>query len=253
MTCHNFKKSFRIASLSGALAFGTVAAFADSFSVTYLAAGVQTPTDTNYYETFDNATVSNGILTTNYNGSPITGTYSGNFAIVPANLFGGAGGSLYITTTGHASFYTLSLSQPVNYFGLWFSALDGGNYLNFYNGNSLVESFTPKDFINLVGPCPGANPFCGNPNNGLDPEEQFAYLNFYDTNGTFNTIVFGETLAPTAELESDNHAVANLASSPGGTIIPASEAPEPASLFMVATGIFGLTLAIRRGCPRRNA
>jgi len=237
-------KILRIAAVTAAFAFGagTTAALADSFSISYLAPGVQAPTSTTYYETFDSSI--KGPLVTNFNGSGITGTYSGNYTLIGANAWGGAGGSQYIKTNGSATSYSLKLSQSVNYFGLWFSALDPGNSLSFYNGSSLVETFSPANFISMVGVCPNAsNPFCGNPNNGLDPIEQFAYLNFYDTNGTFDTVVFSQLLNG-GEFESDNQAVANLTSAPSGTPIDA-HAPEPASLFLVGTGILSLAAGVR--------
>ncbi len=240
----NLNKTLRIAAVTAAFAFGagTTAALADSFSISYLAPGVQAPTSTSHYETFDSSI--KGPLVTNFNGSGITGTYTGNYTLIGANAWGGAGGSQYIKTNGSATSYSLKLSQAVNYFGLWFSALDPGNSLSFYNGNTLVRTFSPTNFISMVGACPTAgNPFCGNPNNGLDSVEQFAYLNFYDTNGTFDTIVFSQLLN-SGEFESDNHAIANLTAAPSGTLIDA-DAPEPASLFLVGTGIFSLAAGIR--------
>ncbi len=240
----NLNKTLRIAALTAAFAFGagSTAALADSFSISYLAPGTQAPTSTNHYETFDSST--KGPLVTNFNGSGITGTYSGNYTLIGANAWGGAGGSQYIKTNGSATSYSVKLSQAVNYFGLWFSALDPGNTLSFYNGSTLVETFSPTNFIAMVGACPNAgNPFCGNPNSGLDPTEQFAYLNFYDTNGTFDTVVFTQLLN-SGEFESDNQAVANLTSAPSGTSIDA-HAPEPASLFLVGTGILSLAAGLR--------
>ena len=58
------------------VAFGATAALADTFNLSYLGPGVQTPAVTNFYETFNGRF--NG--TTNFNGSSITGTYSGGYA-----------------------------------------------------------------------------------------------------------------------------------------------------------------------------
>jgi hypothetical protein len=90
----------------------------------------------------------------------------------------------------------------------------------------------------LVGACPNAsNAFCGNPNNGQDTGEQFAFLNFYDTVGYFNKIVFTET--GTAGFESDNHTVGYMNPvDPTGTVIGAT--PEPGSMVLLLTGLLAL-------------
>jgi hypothetical protein len=223
-------------------------ALADSFAVTYLGPGVQTPATTSNYETFNSGLT--GGNTTNFNGSAITGTYSGNFAVVPADQYGGAGGTgNFIDTVtppnGGIGSYTLTLSQNVNYFGLWFSALDAGNQLAFYNGATLVYSFTPADYSSLVGACPNvSNPYCGNPNPafmGDDNGELFAYLNFLDTSGTFNTIVFTEDPA-VGQFESDNQAVAQDVTTIPGTPLT----PEPSSLMLLGTGVLGVAGMMRR-------
>ena len=217
--------------------------FADTIQVTASAAGLQAPTGiTSYYETFDSASLSSTTLTTTFNGSGITGTYSGSgLAIEAASVFGGAGGTgKYLAATDGGS-YTLLLSSSVNYFGLWDSALDGGNQISLYSGSTLVYTFTPASFIALVGSCPSASTgYCGNPNSGYvgtsndDSSQQFAYLNFYDTNGSFNRIVFSEAVSD-GQFESDNQAVANLTSAPGGVVIP--PVPEPSSLLLLGTGV----------------
>lgn len=246
MILPRFNKIMHLAALGGMffLAAGAQGALADTLAISTLAPGVQAPTGvTNFYETFNNVTPSGGMLTTNFNGSTVTGTYTGAFGILPASAYGGAGGSNYISTTGAKSSYTLTLNSAVNYFGLWFSALDAGNVIDFYNGKNLVYSFSPTNFIGLVGACPNA--YCGNPNNGLDAGEQFSYLNFYDATGTFNQIVFNETQTNGAQLESDNQAVATLTSAPGGTPVT-GVTPEPASLFLFGTGLLGFAGVFRR-------
>jgi len=247
-----FGKIAKIAALSAAILLGVGSnnALADSFTITFLAAGVQTPMGiTTNYETFNEPSFSG---TTTFNGSPITGTYSGPYSIFAANQFGGAGGTgNYIATPGSGS-YTLTLSQSVDYFGLWFSALDQGNELSFYNGSTLVFNFSPTNFATLVGACPnGANPFCGNPNPpflGFNSGQQYAYLNFLDTTGTFNKIVFDENPA-VGRFESDNQAVGNFSSIPG---TPIPQTPEPPSLLLFGTGILGLAGAVFRHSLSKN-
>ena len=209
---------------------------ADTFQASYLAAGVQTPTASNYVNTFESGVFNSSNGTTTFNGSGITGTYSGNGSLLAANLYGGAGGSGNFAST--TSSYSLSLSSSVNYFGLWFSALDSGNQLSFYKDSTLLFTFTPTLYKQLVGACPdSSNAFCGNPTTafkGQDSGEQFAFLNFYDTNGTFNKVTFTQTVAGAA-FESDNHTVANLSSAPLGTNIVT---PEPSTWVLAMTGIF---------------
>ena len=241
------RKSLVLSSLVACLCIAPVGALGDTFAVTYLAPGVQTPATTSNYETFDSGLT--GGNTTTFNGSGITGTYSGSYTVVPASQYGGAGGTgQYISTVtpNGPSSYTLTLSQNVNYFGLWFSALDAGNQLAFYDGATLVYSFSPADYSTLVGACPnGSNPYCGNPNPGFlgdDSGELFAYLNFLDTTGTFNTIVFTEDPA-IGQFESDNQAVAqNVTTIPGTPLAT----PEPSGLILLGTGALGMAGMLRR-------
>jgi hypothetical protein len=128
------------------------------------------------------------------------------------------------------------LNQGASYFGVWFTALDPGNVLQFYRGNMLLYTFTPQAFMNLVGNCPGSL-YCGNPNDGADYFQQFAYLNFYDLNGLFDTVEFTQTLA-SAGFETDNHAVEIF-----------SPVPEPLPLAYLATGILALGLVHRHVKP----
>lgn len=69
---------------------------ADTFAVTYSPSGVQTPTATPFYETFDSQTAGTTLgspFVTDFGGSAHTGTYTGSIDWFAANQYGGAGGT----------------------------------------------------------------------------------------------------------------------------------------------------------------
>ena len=212
---------------------------ADTFTVTPSAPGVQTPT-TPYYETFNSAPLSGGSYTTTFNGSGITGTYGGSFGVTPADYYGGAGGTGNYAVTFTGLSYTLALSSNVNYFGAWFSAIDPGSQVSFYNGSSWVYTETGTMLMSGLGTCPGGA-YCGNPNTqflGADPAQPYAYLNFFDTTGSFNSIQFQENAGGNG-FETDNQAVASMT-------------PEPAAMGLMFIGVAGLAAMYRRRASRSN-
>lgn len=112
---------------------------------------------------------------------------------------------------------TLTLNNNSGYFGMWWSAGDAANVLDFYNGNKLVGEFTTASLLNALGPA-----YKGNPRNtSLDSNEPFAFINFYgDANTTWNKIVLRNS--GSSGFESDNYTsrVATYTPSTDGPSLP---------------------------------
>jgi hypothetical protein len=151
-----------------------------------------------------------------------------------ASQFGGAGGNTHYLAVQNVQIITLALPAPQTYFGMWWSAADLGNIVNFYSGPTLVGTFVPAGTFAALG-----DSYKGNPNPAFpigDPTEKFAYLNFVGTGGTtFDTVVFRNTDSSTA-FEIDNLS------------IPGSATPEPSSLFVSG----GLAALVAIGAVRRR-
>ena len=135
-----------------------------------------------------------------------------------ADAYGGAGGSHYPVQSadnslGNIPVTTLSLNTKSGYFGLWWSAGDAHNSLDFYNGASLVASFVTAD----LGTLPST--YKGNPNSGhlgQNSSEYYTFLNFYGNGVLWDKIVFSNNNG-TSGFESDNWTsrVAPWGSGPG--------------------------------------
>jgi hypothetical protein len=262
--------------LAAAIAAATLLAGAANatvpFTVSYEgeAPGVENTTatfDTVGVETFDTIKTGTGNnFTTDFGtGGAITGVYS-NVQINTPDQYGAAGGvGKYAVAFGNDPYeLRLSTSLPggVNYFGYWLSALDAGNLVTFYSGGTELFQFRPQDVIDAINATGHASEYYGNPNPGFqgqDSQEPFIFLNFFDTAGSFDKIVFQETPA-SGGYESDNHTVGNVVLSPGqGTTVPLihSDAPfvpvanvpgvpEPASWALMLVGFGGMGAMIRR-------
>ncbi|WP_443969822.1 Npun_F0296 family exosortase-dependent surface protein [Sphingobium sp. CR28] len=229
---------------------GTSAAQADTFNVTIEAPTVQNSTAGFSFsgkETFNSRSTGNNqsFVTDFGTGGVITGTYTG-VDILAANQYGGAGGSGNFASTATTSGFSLSLSttnsEGINYFGFWLSALDSGNTLTFSKAGTTLFTFTPSDVLAMVSGLPA---YFGNPDSpftGNNSAQPYAFLNFYNVDGTFDKVTFSES--PTVGgYESDNHTV-GFFTEQGGTPIPA--VPEPATWAMMIAG-FGLVgSALRR-------
>jgi hypothetical protein len=239
------------------------------FTVSYEgeAPGVQNTTatfSTTGVETFETIPLGTGnSFTTDFGtGGAITGTYT-NVQINAADQYGGAGGVGKYAVAFGSDPYELRLSGGVNYFGYWLSALDAGNLVTFFSGGQELFQFRPQDVIDAVNATatPSEYYFNPNPNFAGQNNQPYIFLNFFDTAGTFDKIVFQETPA-SGGYESDNHTVGINVINPGlGTNVPLNQSnqppipvanvpgvPEPASwaLMLIGVGVLGGSLRGRR-------
>src|SRR5690606_3346698 len=90
--------------------------------------------------------------------------------------------------------YSLTFSEGINYFGYWLSALDAGNYVQFYSGSDLLFEFSPAYFQSLLenGNVANSDEYLGNPLKSYgNDHEYYAFLNFYaEDDILFDKIVF---------------------------------------------------------------
>jgi hypothetical protein len=218
---------------------------ADTFNVTYEAPGVQNTTAGFAFkgvETFDTrATGSAQSFDTSFgNNGVITGRYS-SVTINGKDVYGGADGTGNYAVANLNAPYSLTLAttdpRGINYFGYWLSALDRGNQVTFKRAGATLFTFSAADVTRLLAAIPA---YKGNPNGGGNTGEPYAFLNFYNTDGTFDEVVFSESIR--AGYESDNHTVGYFTTQTGTSTV----VPEPAAWAMMTGGLMLVGGAIRR-------
>lgn len=190
----------------------------------------------------------------------VTSMSPGNFVIIPADRYGGAGGTgNYFAVGAQAGSAQparlLTLGGPQSYFGFWYSAADINNQVSFFSGNQLVGTFNTPLVLAALAKLPDGNKYFGNPNNRGDPGEAFVYLNFTGTSGTtISSVVFANSGSTRSGFESDNWSISAAAPTTiPGTIIPGgvTVTPEPSSMILAGTAcLFGGLTYLRR---RRGA
>ncbi|MDD4913662.1 MAG: PEP-CTERM sorting domain-containing protein [Methylococcales bacterium] len=217
-------------------------------------------------ETFNNLTAGDKYTNLAWtDGTTTVGTFDSVY-INAANQYGGAGasGSNYAVESAsvgganHVEVSTLTLSTPSAYFGFWWSAGDPNNAVDFYSGSTLVAEFTTATLMDALPSTYNGNPISPTT---LDPNEPFAFINFYATTGvTFDKIVFTDTQS--SGFEADNYTVRTAAwgtqsgetgATPGvvletvsgTTVTLASAIPEPDSALLLLIGLSAF-LGMRR-------
>ena len=148
-------------------------------------------------------------------GNTSLGSYD-HGQIQKADAFGGSGGTGNYLTVNQSikpasNPTTLIFAIPQRYFGMWWSAGDPNNVVQFFSGSTLLETFRTNDVVNFINASPNKNAYFGNPNNGKNTGEPYAFINFYANPSnpalTFNRIVLSNLGSGTG-FESDNHTIA---------------------------------------------
>ena len=218
---------------------------------TYEAAGVQTSSATNTNtNTFETASLGyHGSQTFNFSGD-LTTTYTNTQFVNAANQYGGSGGTGKFLSVTDQYPVTLKLtktsdptvSAPQAYVGMWISAADAANKIEFFLGDSLIDTFTATSpYLSSL-----STAYYGNPNTqflGQNPSEPYVFVNFYSTDASnlFDKIVFTNIYPNSlgSQFETDNHTFST-------TIQPPSAVPEPSSFALLGLGGFGMAISAYR-------
>jgi hypothetical protein len=247
------KKITCIAALSlSAIASFTYAgsAHAISFKVT---TGVAAPNGATNEGAYSEFTQLPGTTTVNFNDgkAPTTGFAKYSFensgtSSVRSDVWAPAGANGEVNNTSYLAVFngdkvTINLESSLNYFGIDWGAISANNTFSFYNGNTLIKTFTTAD-VDPVAPIKASQH--GGQGNG--------FLHFYSdgSNDIFNKIVISQSSTDGGGFESDNHSFHQGTGRFTG--FDPKSVPEPSvTLGMLAVG--GMFLAKRKNQKLQDA
>jgi hypothetical protein len=184
-------------------------------------------------ETFNSVPL--GLIGT-YFSPAIGGTYSGG-QVIAADVYGGAHGTPYdVVGLNRTRTQILTFASPKTYFGMWWSAGDASNQLEFYDGAALLAHYAIGDIIPFLAPA-----YYGNPNGGGNASEPYVYLDFTTTGASRISEVRFINLTGSG-YETDNHSVFDKPIDPPGHGIP----DATATLGLLGSALAALALIRRR-------
>lgn len=172
--------------------------------------------------------------------SPI-GTFQGSQYVLSANAYGGAGGTGNYYAPSNVTFTPNGVQR---YFGLWWSAGNAANYVEFLDADgNVIANFNAGDLVNQLGSC-SSNAYCGNPTDTFKDQvggELFAYVNFR-IDGGYSAVRLSGT-----GFESDNYSISvtSPARSAGETLLTTNIARSDCSALTLADFEAALT-----ACPQ---
>ena len=256
--------------IKSAIASGVVlslATFTRPVMATSFTISIEDPTvQTANYSNLVNARVQNfdgqtqGYSATGFtwtDGGTTIGSYK-NTLIENADVYGGAGGTgkYFDVNTGRGSketVSTLNLTTAQKYFGLWWSAGDPNNVMTFLSQGKAVQTMTTADVVSYIAKLPNKTSYYGNPNSpfkGQNSGEPYAFINFYDVDGTFDQVQF--TNVGGSGFESDNHTVATSYKSITGNVVVAAVPESSSVLGVFAIGFVGATSVLTRRVNKKS-
>lgn len=219
---------------------------------------------TAYNENFNNWSLGNRTSPVNRPIGTFQLSSSSALNIRGADVYGGANGTRYAAfgaQSGTSGAISLNLSNPAEYFGLWWSAVDANNGVSFYNGNDFLFHFSGADVIALLAASPtlvaqdGTTTYTASQyrSRSANPGEYYAYTMFRISGLTFTKVVFDNSGSIATGFELDNLQIRT-----GNLSIPATSVllrtynvtPVPEPAVWIPAGAALVWLAHRRRTDR---